>query len=91
MKVLCKKSIIRDADIKYGRRRCEFIKDSLYECYYFTDKFIFVKDKINPSNCSFPSNEWSFGCSKDLEKYFYSPEETINVLRTKIIDKILNE
>jgi hypothetical protein len=99
MKVLCKKNLTFNnhkrlifSNSGYTAKK---VDESLFEenrAYPYTNDrgTCWIIGKDNDRHLFF-DEKWSMYPNLQISKYFYTPEETINVLRTKLIDKILNE
>ena len=87
MKVLCKKNY-----------EC-IDKSPFVDVRFYENQTYEYNKKINSPWHSVIDNgqhRWLFAgvngwCEEGFHEYFYTPEETKNILRTKLIDKILDE
>ena len=83
MKVLCKEEY-------FDWEKIFWTKNNLYEyeerCGAYPLHIISLESNYSPHLYEEGSMFY-----RNFSKYFYTPEETVNVLRTKLIDRILNE
>jgi len=96
-KILCRKSYEKSYDLQ--GEKISFEKGKLYDCYlwgYYVDYYAYVLFE-SEKGLFFDKNEYKWygpgntSAHAKFEEHFYSPEETKNISRTKLIDKILDE
>ena len=80
MKILCKKNYCEMEPLT--RKRWYFKVDVTYEAYEWDHRLMHVKDH---TGFGIILGMWS----NAFLDHFYSPEETQNIKRTELIDKIL--
>lgn len=82
MKVLCKKD--------FKKNKSEFKSGMLYKINIYSDHLVLVSvGNSKDSEVFFIPDIWVGEEKSDFNEHFYSIEETKNILRINLIDKIL--
>jgi len=89
-KILCYKSC--EVRIPNTSKNYVFDEGKIYKCVMNGNAFVYILFYDEQTGIFFPKNNRMIGFAVSDEKFedhFYTPAETVNVIRTELIDKIL--